>query len=158
MISRKLFIESINAIEAQYTHDEKCSEAFKVILPVGIATYDNHSLSNQLIKLLQELMGDDNSHSWIEYYCYEKEFGKRTDLKVTDNGQEVPLNSPGDLYDLIIRDLAIDGSPLSEAYNAGWLRSRKHYTKTDNNSGRGKSRKGVNEYFNHWFKQYIQKK
>jgi hypothetical protein len=40
---RELFMECMDAIEKQYEHDRKCSDAFQIILPQDFITgYDNH--------------------------------------------------------------------------------------------------------------------
>ena len=103
-MTKELFIESIDAIEKQYRHDQECSEAFRVILPDDhISLYDNHRLNNQLTKVLQIAMDDENKDSWIEYYMWELDFGK--DWKkgyITIKDKDVPLQNAGNLWNLLI--------------------------------------------------------
>lgn len=102
-ITKELFIETIEAIEKQYRHDRECADAFKVILPNDhVSCYDNHYLNNQLIKLLQIGMDDNHKHSWIDYYIWELDFGKKYkkgDVKV--HNEDFNLVSASDLWDLL---------------------------------------------------------
>ena len=103
-MKKELFIESIDAIEKQYRHDQKCSDAFSVILPDDhISLYDNHRVTNQLTKVLQIAMDDENKGSWIEYYMWELDFGK--DWKkgyITIKDKDVPLQNAENLWNLLI--------------------------------------------------------
>lgn len=100
-MKEELFIESIEAIKKQYTHDKKCSEAFSIILPNDhISFYDNNILMDQLIKVLSEMVGDKSD--WIDYYIYELDFGKNyKDYKVILDNKEYFIKTPKDLYNLI---------------------------------------------------------
>jgi hypothetical protein len=95
IFSKELFIETINAVEIQHRHDQKCSKAFSVILPNDHTSYyDNHHLQNQLVKLLQIAMNDDHAHSWIEYFIWELDFGlKWKEGKLTLDGKDYKLDS-----------------------------------------------------------------
>lgn len=101
--SKDLFIETINEIEKQHRHDTKCSEAFRVILPNDyISNYANHWLQNQLIKVLQLAMNDNHSHSWIEYYMWELDFGlKYSKGFVQIQKKDFELKTASDLWDLL---------------------------------------------------------
>lgn len=102
-MTKQLFIETIEALRLQSEHDSKCSDAFSVLLPDSHGGfYDNHWLTNQLIKLLQVEYNDDHKDSWIEYYIYELEFGsKYHDGCVTDNGTNIDLSDAGKLYEYL---------------------------------------------------------
>lgn len=77
IMSKELFVESINQLQAQSDHDNKCQDAFNIILPDDrVMGYDNHFVTNQLIKLLQVAMNDEGRDSWIEFFVYELNFGK----------------------------------------------------------------------------------
>lgn len=103
VFSKELFVETINEIEKQHRHDSKCSEAFKVILPNDYTSnYDNHWLQNQLVKVLQIAMNDNHKDSWIEYYMWELDFGrkwKKDSVKV--KGKNFKLQNAYDLWDLL---------------------------------------------------------
>ena len=105
-MNRELFIETITAIKNQYIHDVKCAEKISECYDVFTAEafYKNHWLQNALVKLLQVEFKDDHSHSWIEYYCWELNFGlKNNEFKATrKDGSNIPLSNASDLYDCLI--------------------------------------------------------
>ena len=106
IISKKLFVETINELQKQFKHDDKCSNAFKIILPEDyVSAYDNHWIQNALIKLLQ--IQFDDKGSWIEYFIYDLNFGKEyKGVCVTDeNGINIKLSSAGKLYDFLIANM-----------------------------------------------------
>lgn len=102
-ITKELFISSIEALKKQYEHDKKCSEAFKIILPNDyISSYENHLLTNQLIKILQESTNDNHSDSWIEYYIYELDFGSKwQEYKVMVKDKPFKLETSEELWELL---------------------------------------------------------
>ena len=107
-MKRELFIEAINAIEKQL---EKDIEISKILGKVFTSAFeanlmpDNQLLSNALIKVLQEEMNDTKrkyGQSWIEWFCFETDFGKRSELKAYDeNNKEIKMNNAGDLFDFL---------------------------------------------------------
>ncbi len=103
--TKKMFIEAIGEIKKQHDHDRKCSDAFKVILPHDYTSgYDNHKLTNQLVKILAIAFNDNNSESWIEYYLWELDFGKKYKDGCARNadGSNIDLSTAGKLYDFLI--------------------------------------------------------
>jgi hypothetical protein len=104
-MTKELFIESIEALEAQYRHDDKCADALQSIYQSSIIlTYDNHKVCNQLIKLLRIEMVDDHDESWIDYYIDELDFGRKWKPgMIVISGVRVRLKTPEDLYKLLTR-------------------------------------------------------
>lgn len=102
-MDKKLFIETIEAIESQYRHDQECSKAFSVILPDDhISLYDNHKLTSQLSKLVKVAMNDDHDESWIEYFMWELDFGKNYSKGcIIIDGIDFKLKTAEDLWDLL---------------------------------------------------------
>lgn len=105
--SRELFVSMVEAIEAQHRHDEKCSRAFRILLPNDyVSNYDNHWLQNSLIHVLQIAMNDKHCHSWIEYYMWELDFGRKQTEEFcarTKKGLLIDLSNAGALYDYLIK-------------------------------------------------------
>ena len=109
-INRKLFIECINSIEQQVKHDQKCQEAFQVILNTSFAGYyDNHWLQDSLINILKIAMKDTSRDSWIEYFIWELDFGKKYHKKCATykNGKNINLSTSGKLWDFLNKDLRL---------------------------------------------------
>jgi len=104
VFTKDMFTEAINEIEKQYNHDRNCSEAFKVILPNDHTSgYDNHWLQNKLIEILQIAMNDNHKHSWIEYYIWELDFGKKYNKGCVTykDGGNIDLSNSAALWDLL---------------------------------------------------------
>ena len=103
VFTKDMFIKAINEIEKQYNHDRKCAEAFKVLLPNDYTSgYDNHWLQNQLIEILKIAMNDAHKDSWIEYYLWELDFGRKWEKdSIKINGKNFKLQTACDLWDLL---------------------------------------------------------
>lgn len=102
-ITRELFIESIEQIQKQIIHDQKCNKAFQVILPNDFTSgYVNRWVQEQLIKVLKVATNDNHKDSWIEYFIYELDFGSRyKDGCVKISGKDFKLQTASDLWDLL---------------------------------------------------------
>ena len=105
-MEKQTFIDCINALEKQTRQDiansELLAKVFKDSHSANLLP-DNHHLTNILIRILQEEFKDETAHSWIEYYCYELDFGRENRrLKAYDNKKEIPLSNPEQLYNLLI--------------------------------------------------------
>ena len=105
-MEKQTFIGCINALEKQTRQDIDNSELLaKVFKDTHSANLlpDNHHLTNILIRILQEEFKDKTAHSWIEYYCYELDFGAENwRLKVYDeNKKEIPMSNAAELYDFL---------------------------------------------------------
>jgi hypothetical protein len=106
-MTKELFIESIEALEKQYKWDEECNQMLeKVFQDSSMLFYDNHYLSNQLLKILQVEFNDENALSWIEYFCYERDFGKKkgSDKSVQVGNRYVKFSTPENLYDFLMKN------------------------------------------------------
>lgn len=97
--TKELFIEIIDAIEKQRRYDEKCSDAFKTILPHDhISCYDNSLLQTQLINILKLATGD-STDGLIDYYIWELDFGRKWKTGcVKIKNKSVKLKTADDLW------------------------------------------------------------
>ena len=106
-ISKVLFIETIEAIKAQASHDEKCSNAFSIILPDShISLYNNSFLEDSLLKILQIAMNDTSEHSWIEFFFYDLDYGKGyyEGCASYKDGNPIDLSDAGKLWEFLVID------------------------------------------------------
>ena len=109
-MEKQTFIDCVNALEKQTRQDiansELLAKVFKDSHRANLLP-DNHYITNILIRILQEEFKDNTAHSWIEYYCYELDFGAENwRLKAYDkNKKEIPLSNPEQLYNLLISKL-----------------------------------------------------
>jgi len=102
-LTKEIFIKTMELIETQYKHDQKCHDAFKIILPNDyVSGYNNDDIYKAVLDLLKIAFNDDNKDSWIDYYIYELDFGKKyKDGSVTDNNGSIPLANHQDLWNLL---------------------------------------------------------
>jgi hypothetical protein len=108
ILTKELFIETMERIKAQFDYDEKCHAAFSVILPNDfISGYDNSILMNQLLKLLRIAFNDDDKDSWIDYYIWELDFGTKYESSCGKNkdGTLIYLRNNDELYDFLINNI-----------------------------------------------------
>lgn len=108
-MKKQTFIKAIEALQAQSEHDVKIAKHLgKAFLNAHEANLlpDNHHISNALLQVLQEVMHDAGGSSWIEYYCYELDYG-RENYRIKayhKDGREIPLSNAGELYELLINN------------------------------------------------------
>jgi len=109
-MDKELFIEAIEAIQKQLQQDVEVSNYLGKALPDAFEANlmpKNHFLQNALIHVLQVEMNDlqlcEYGQSWIEYFCWELDFGKENyRMKVTQGGKEIKLSNAGELYDFLV--------------------------------------------------------
>ena len=108
VMTRELFVETMEQLRLQEEHDNRCIDAMHVVYPdADIVLYKNDWIYDQLLKLVKLAMGDvaeDNEMSWIEYFIYELEFGKKyaAGKVLGKEGEEIDLGDAGKLYDFLI--------------------------------------------------------
>lgn len=95
------FIKCIEELKTFYEFEcglNECLERFAVdgylYFPDVITT---------TIKVLEKMFQDEDG--WIDYYCWELEFGKRWQPgMISSEGKDVPLETPENLYALLIAE------------------------------------------------------
>ena len=108
-MDKKLFVESIEAIKKQVQLDIEVAKHLGKAFPDAFEANllpKNHFLQNALIKVLQAEMNDlelcEYGQSWIEYFCFELNFGDENyRLKVYSEGKEIPMSNASELYDFL---------------------------------------------------------
>ena len=108
-MNKELFIEAIEAIQNQAQLDLEVSKHLGKVFPDAFEANllpKNHFLQNALLRVLQFEMNDlenvECGTSWIEYFCWELNFGSENyRLKVYSNGCEVPMSNAAELYDFL---------------------------------------------------------
>lgn len=115
MISKQLFIKTIEALQEQYNHDKQCADALGQMYNTEISgTYNTSYLSNAILELLRvHFPKDADGHCEIEHYAYCLNFGKL--------GEE--YESPEELYFRLcsqgITSTAILGKNTTVSYSNG---------------------------------------
>ena len=108
-MDKQLFIEAIEAIKKQVQLDIEVSKHLGKAFPEAFEANllpKNHFLQNALIHILQVEMNDiqlcEYGYSWIEYFCWELNFGEENyRKKVTQNGKEIKMSNAAELYDFL---------------------------------------------------------
>ena len=104
-MDKKLFVETIDAVEKQAKLDVAVENHLGKAFPDAFTANlmpRNEILQNALIKILKIEM-NDLEDSWIEYFCWELDFGKNNHrLKVISNEKEIPLTNASELYDFLL--------------------------------------------------------
>ncbi len=112
-ITLELFNEAINTLEEQYAKDRLFGQTLNICFPENYAENlmpNNSLLTNMLLKMLQHLTNDytETNLSWIEYYCFELNFGaKYKPGSVTDYDINVDLSTPTALYNFLLKNDSI---------------------------------------------------
>lgn len=106
-MKKQTFIEAIEAIENQYNYDKKVAENLSKAFPNAFKANllpRNHYLSNVLMKILQEEMNDTEifiyDMGYIEWYCWETDFGKVRNTFVVGESR-IKIKNAGELYDFL---------------------------------------------------------
>lgn len=85
-------------IELMTSHHDRTQDAYK--LNIDLIEY-NDSLY-KVIDILFDNVFLKNQKDFLEWYMYDKDFGRREDLKVwDDNGKEIEVNSIDDFYNTL---------------------------------------------------------
>lgn len=99
-MTKEQFIKLMTVIKERYYSLESIYDKFNDLFgDVGYKFISNTSLF-PIIKTISEIIGDNED--WIEWYVYEKEWGIKEDMEVTDvNNNVVPSETLEDLWELI---------------------------------------------------------
>lgn len=111
-MTKELFVDSINAIQKQIELNIEVSKHLGKAFPDAFEANllpRNYIIQDALIHVLQVEMNDTNPlYSWINYFCYELDFGIKNDqLNVHQNGVEIKMSNAGELYDFLNNNMDI---------------------------------------------------
>jgi len=108
-MTRELFIESLKALENQYKYDEEVGKNLGKIFPNAFEANllpNNHFVTNALIKVLQVENNDlklcKYGQSWIEYFCFELDFGRAYKKgMIIDKEKYIDFSDSGKVWDYL---------------------------------------------------------
>ena len=107
LLRKQTFINAINSIDKLHKKNIQFAVNMGKCFPNSNSAHfitDTDFVTTALIQVLQELFKDNHAHSWIEYFCWVLDFGRENwRLKATDNGTEIPLSTPEQLFDFLNR-------------------------------------------------------
>lgn len=103
-MDKTLFCDSLRALQQQHKHDQDWSAKLAALFPEEriFGIYDNSKVNNALLHILQQEMNDASKDSWIEYFCYELDFGRKYyEGCAAQDGKNIDLSSPETLFDYL---------------------------------------------------------
>jgi len=108
--NKEIFLQVMEKLEKQFEVDEKCKNAFSVILPgTHCGFYDNVNLTNAFFELLEFIMEDDKTPCWdstISYFVYDLKFGKeyKEGCVLDKNNKPIDISTVEKLWDYLIKN------------------------------------------------------
>lgn len=102
IFSKEKFIETINGLKGYDNFEDKLNN---LIHKYGEGYVIFSDISFLLIETLEKMYEDDNG--WISHFCYDLEFGRKykPGMVKERNGDEIKLQTPEDLYNLLMHEL-----------------------------------------------------
>lgn len=91
-MTKRLFIETIYALEQQYDKDVAFAKKLGEILDGEVAVADNSALTTQIFRLLYHFFPPLKKYCPIQSFCYEENFGRSTDRTPEDLWDELQAN------------------------------------------------------------------
>lgn len=104
MITKKVFVQTIEAMIKQEDKDREFATFMEKYLDGNFVPMMNEHLHSALVNVLNSVF--DDTCKWIEWWIYEKDFGRNDSLKATyKNGREIKLNTAEQLYDFLVKEM-----------------------------------------------------
>lgn len=104
ILDRELFNEMMEFIKERSKAGDAINEVLdKEDLSCFSNIYDKYEI--KVIEWLERIM-NDTENSWISYWVYSLDFGNSwREGTVTENGQDIPLKTSDDLYNLLVQNI-----------------------------------------------------
>lgn len=106
MIKKYLFVQTINFIKERNDAMDKINKVFTDEFEDSVF-YPYFKYEDQMLKILAASFDYDYDtiRDWLEYYCFELDFGRKHKLgDVSFNGEPIPLGTPEELYDMLFKE------------------------------------------------------
>lgn len=101
MIDKEQFINAISDVESVYRYQEGLNNYFRKNNVDGYIFQPD--CSSTVIGLLHNILGEMDKDGWIDYFCFELDFGKKwKEGTITEkDGTDIVLKTAEDLYNLL---------------------------------------------------------
>ena len=93
---------AIKAIKEQDKKERRWEKTFDEMLNGRFICCPSETILSALIKVL-EVIYRDEKEQLISWWMYEKDFGRRKDFNIYENGGVVPTDTVEDLYNYLIK-------------------------------------------------------
>ena len=103
MLSKKMFVRTINFLEERDKQMDKINELFTKEFEDSIF-YPYFKHEKMIVDILMEVMDDQGE--WIEYYLYENDYGHdlKPDSVQEADGTPINITTPEKLYDFLVKE------------------------------------------------------
>lgn len=103
-LSKEDFVDAINDVETVFKYQEGLNNYFRKNNVEGYIFQPD--CSSTVLRLLHLILGDSDKDKWIEYFCFELDFGKKWEpgMITEKDGTDIILKTPEDLYELLERN------------------------------------------------------
>lgn len=107
MISKELFIETINFMRERSDAVDKLNQAFSTEFECSMF-YPYFRYEEMLVKVLEAAMHDEGD--WIRYFLYEGNYGRdlKPDSVSEADGTPIDITTPEKLYDFLTKEYFSD--------------------------------------------------
>lgn len=104
-LTKEEFCKSIRFIIDRQSSMDKINTLFTEEFEDSVF-YPYFKYENQLVNILKIVMKDNTDESWIDYFLYELDGGKKwiKDSITYSDGTSIKLETPEDLYDFLIEE------------------------------------------------------
>ena len=101
MISKKDFIKAIEDVENVCRYHEGLNNYFRKNNVDGYIFQPD--CTSTVLRLLHSIAGIKDKDEWIDYFCFELDFGKKwhEGMITNDDGTDIILKTAEDLYNLL---------------------------------------------------------
>lgn len=102
-MTKKIFIKTIKDLKKQIDIERKNAERLEKVYPNAFSA--DFLPTNILYGTITDLLVAefDDKSKWIEHYLWELDFGQENyRLKVYDGKKEIPMETPEDLYNILV--------------------------------------------------------
>ena len=102
-MTKEVFVETINFMKTRFDNEIIINNYLTAEFGDAIF-YPYSHYEVQMIKVLEDVF--DDTSEWISYFIYELDFGRKWKPGcVTEDGKDIPLSTPEQLYDMISENL-----------------------------------------------------
>lgn len=105
MLSKEKFIKAIDDVESVCRYQEGLNNYFRKNNVDGYIFQPD--CTSTVINLLHTIAGTKDKDEWIDYFCFELDFGKKwKEGMITEkDGTDIILKTSEDLYDLLEKQM-----------------------------------------------------
>lgn len=91
-MTKELFTETIIALRDQCDKDDKRAHDLSAIYGSDINPNDNSILTNVIFSHLHSVFVPEKDECLIEHFCFEQDFGRKTNRSIDDLWNDLILN------------------------------------------------------------------